>query len=211
MTPATGRPRRRPARRPDPERIVSGRGRDHIDRILKQWRRERPDWDVVPLGVIGSLLHLSRHLERQIETRLDRFRIGIEAFDVLATLRRSGPPFRLTPSQLFRSLVLSSGTMTNRVDRLEAAGLVVRTPDPKDRRSVLVGLTPPGRELIEAAFASHLQNLRLLLRGLDHTERSTLRRLLRKLLTTFESADTTNGARRETARTARSGRDGSGG
>jgi DNA-binding MarR family transcriptional regulator len=139
------------------------------------------------LAIIGRILHLARHLERNIEVRVAEVGLGIEALDVLATLRRAGPPFQLTPSQLFRSLLLASSTMTNRIDRLEDAGLVVRKPAPNDRRSVLVGLTPEGHDLIERVFVEHLSNLRRALSGLREGERAVLVRLLRKMLLALDS------------------------
>jgi DNA-binding MarR family transcriptional regulator len=159
---------------------------DHVDSIIAQWRRERPDLDPSPMGVIGRISRAERTLGRSLEAVFTQFGLNRGEFDVLATLRRSGPPFRLTPTGLFTDLMLSSGAMTNRLDRLEQAGLIVRTPDPADRRGILVGLTDHGRALVDAAVAAHLENEHRLLAALTLAEREQLAHLLRKLLQSQE-------------------------
>jgi DNA-binding MarR family transcriptional regulator len=161
---------------------------DAIDRIAAQWARERPELDVSPIDVIGRISRLSRLLEKSIEETFASFGLGRGGFDVLAALRRAGEPYRLSPTELYNSLLISSGAMTNRIDRLEQIGLVERTPDPDDRRGVSVGLTPAGKELIDAAVEQHYANERRLLRGLSAHEREILSQLLRKLLTDCESS-----------------------
>ncbi len=160
--------------------------RDLVDRILEQWRRERPDLDTSPMGVIARMSRLSRLLERRIATVLAEHGLNEAQFGVLAALRRAGPPYCLSPTALYNSLLISSGAMTNRLERLTAAGLVKRVPDPKDRRSVLVMLTPKGLRVVDEAVADHTENERRLLAGLTGSEREQLGKLLRKLLVQFE-------------------------
>lgn len=160
--------------------------RDYIDAMLELWRRERPDLDLSPLGVIGRLSRISRHFELRIEENLANYGLGGPAFYVLAALRRSGHPYRLSPTALYSSLLVSSGAMTNRIDRLAAAGLVRRVPDPADGRAVLVALTPKGRRLIDFALESHNRNERELLEVLGAEEQTLLAGLLRRLLISAE-------------------------
>ena len=163
---------------------------DAVDLILEQWARERPDLDASPIGVVGRVSRLSRHLERRLEPVFAEHGLDGGLFDVLATLRRSGPPFRLSPTQLYSTTMLSSGAMTSRLDRLERAGLVARSPDPADRRGIVVELTPAGRRLIDRAFAAHVENEAGLVGALTAREHAELTALLRKLLLSFEG-DTT--------------------
>ncbi len=165
---------------------MSAAERDHVDHILDQWAQERPDLDASSMGIIGRIARVSAHLQRSVEETFARFGLAGGGFDVLATLRRSRPPYRLTPTELYRSLLLSSAAMTNRIDRLERADLVERSPDPGDRRSVLVGLTPKGREVVDAAVAAHVTNGERLLSALAPEEREALARLLRRMLLFFE-------------------------
>ena len=156
--------------------------KDRIDRILAQWRAERPDLDVRPMGLVGRIQRAASALRPKLdETHAARGLLG-ESFDVLASLRRSGSPYQLTPTQLYREMMLTSGAMTNRIDRLEEAGLVVRRPDPEDRRGTLVRLTPQGKALIDAATTAHVENEARLLSGLNAREQQQLSELLRKLL-----------------------------
>lgn len=159
---------------------------DPVDAILAQWQRERPDLDVSPMGIIGRITRLSKHLERGIQVTFSDFDLHIGEFDVLATLRRSGQPYQLSPTELFNMLMVSSGTMTYRIDRLEQAGLVQRIPDPSDRRGTLIQLTDQGFTVIEAAVTAHVANEHHLLDGLEEAERLALAQLLRKLLISFE-------------------------
>lgn len=154
---------------------------DVVDSILEQWSRERPDLDVAPMGVIGRVSRLAR----DIEARLDPIYAahGLEAgwFDVLATLRRSGPPFRLRASHFTRALMLTASGATKRLDRLEEAGLISRVPDASDRRGILIELTPKGRRLVDKAVVAHVDNEHRLLSGLTKAEQRQLAGLLRKL------------------------------
>ncbi|MEL6221777.1 MAG: MarR family transcriptional regulator [Cyanobacteria bacterium J06627_8] len=158
---------------------------DPVDTILSQWKEERPDIDASPMGIIGRMARLSKYLDRAIQETFAMFELQPGEFDVLATLRRSGDPYQLLPTELFNSMMVSSGTMTHRLDRLEQAGLVSRRPSPSDRRSVLITLTPKGFELIEKAVEAHVENMHRILSDLDEAERDTLAQLLRKLLLSF--------------------------
>src|SRR5580700_756452 len=156
---------------------------DRADIAVKQWARERPDLPALPMAVFGRLADAAERLTRDhmdplfAESGLQR-----GEFDVLATLRRSGAPYMLSPTQLYEALMISSGGMTNRLDRLERAGLVERRPDPKDRRGKLIVLTDPGKRLIDEAIGRHVANEERLLLSLTKDEQETLDALLRKLI-----------------------------
>jgi DNA-binding MarR family transcriptional regulator len=160
--------------------------KDLVDRILRQWQRERPDLDTSPMSVIARIERLSRVLEHRIAAALDEYDLNESQFGVLAALRRAGEPYCLSPTALYGSLLISSGAMTNRLERLKTAGLVRRLPDPEDGRSVLVQLTPNGLRVVEAAVATHAENERQLLEPLSRTEQRQLAELLRTLLAAFE-------------------------
>ena len=161
---------------------MSGEERDLVDEILDQWKRECPDLDCKPMAVFWRLNRLDRVSNAAIEARLGEHGLSRGEFEVLATLRRSGEPYTLAPTALARWMMLSSAAMTNRVDRLEAAGLVERRPDPGDRRGVLVALTPDGKRVVDAAVADHVENERRFLEPLTAEEQQTFIALLRKLL-----------------------------
>ncbi len=160
---------------------------DGVDLILKQWARERPDLDASPMGVIGRISRLSRIFEREIQEVFSSFGLNRGEFDVLATLRREGEPYQLNPTELSKALMVSSGGMTNRLDRMERAGLVSRQPDPGDRRGSQVILTEKGLSLVEEAVAEHSTNEHRLLSALEETDREGLANLLRDLLLSVES------------------------
>ena len=160
--------------------------RDHVDIIQSQWERERPDLDSTPMGIFGRISRISRYLDIQLQENYAKFNLNAGEFDVLAALRRAGKPFQLTPTELFNSLMLSSGAMTNRLDRLEVAGLIERRPNLDDRRGTLVTLTNEGSDLIDKIYPLHLQFENKLLSSLSPQDRSTLLPLLRKLLISFE-------------------------
>lgn len=160
---------------------------DSVDMILAQWQRERPDLDVSPMGVIGRMGRLAKHFEHAIQDTFSQFGLNVREFDVLATLRRSGDPYQLSPTALFNTLMVSSGTMTHRVDQLEQGGLVKRIPDPSDRRGTLITLTEEGFNLIEKALEAHVANEHRILSVLKQSERELFIVLLRKLLTSFEA------------------------
>jgi DNA-binding MarR family transcriptional regulator len=155
--------------------------KDGVDEILEQWRRERPDLDPSPIGVIGRISRLARELEQRLEPVYRDHGLEPGWHDVLATLRRSGPPYHLRASEFTGALMLTSSGTTKRLDRLERAGLVAREPDPQDRRGILITLTPKGLELIDTLTAAHLANERHLLAALSDAEQERLADLLRKL------------------------------
>jgi DNA-binding MarR family transcriptional regulator len=161
--------------------------RDEVDDLVAAWHAQRPDLDVEPLEVLSRISRLARHLD--IARRGAFADHGLESweFDVLSALRRQGPPFQLTPGALLRATLVTSGTMTNRIDRLAAAGLVRREPDPTDRRGVLVILTGPGLTRVDAALAGLLDRERALLAGLGAGERRRLADLMRILLAPFDA------------------------
>ena len=165
---------------------ISGKT-DKVDTILAQWQRERPDLDSSPMGVIGRMGRLAHYLGAGVSEGLDQFGLTTWSFDVLATLRRAGAPYSLSPNALLQSLMITSGTMTNRIDHLERAALVVRENNPEDRRSVLITLTPAGLSVINQAVAAHVANEHRLLAALNESDREQLAGLLRKLLLEFES------------------------
>lgn len=155
--------------------------RDGVDDILEQWHRERPDLDPAPIGVIGRISRLAREIEQRLEIVYREHGLEPGWHDVLATLRRSGPPFRLRPSDLTTALMLTSSGTTKRLDRLERAGLVERSADPHDRRAVAISLTVDGLALIDRVTEAHLANERDILRSLADADQRRLADLLRKL------------------------------
>jgi DNA-binding MarR family transcriptional regulator len=163
---------------------------DHVDRILSEWGKERPDLDVRAMGVIGRVKRAGAFFSKGMEETWAEFGLNTAAFDVLSTLLRVGPPYSLSPGDLMASTMVTSGTMTHRIDQLERAGLVRREQNRDDGRSVLIHLTDRGRGLIEKAVVAHVETQARLLQGLSPAERKTLAELLRKLLTGFESPRT---------------------
>ena len=159
---------------------------DEVDRIVDAWTRERPDLDVAPLHVLSRVSRLARHLDLARGSAFAEHGLEGWEFDVLSALRRAGEPYQLSPGQLVQQTLVTSGTMTNRVDRLTLRGLVQRSPDPSDRRGVIVALTPAGRTVVDAAMADLLHRERDLLAELPEGERDDLADLLRRLLAPFE-------------------------
>lgn len=155
---------------------------DPIDRLVGQWKKERPDLDSTPMAVVGRVLRLSGLLQRSVEEVLRPFGLCLWQFDVLATLRRTGAPYQLSPTELMREVMLSSGAMTNRIDRLETMELVERKPDPSDRRSVQIALTRKGKRLVDRAIAVRFDEASSVVARLTATERSSLEQSLKKLL-----------------------------
>jgi DNA-binding MarR family transcriptional regulator len=162
-------------------------GEDEVDRIVAAWRHERPDLDVAPLEVLSRVTRLARHLDRARAAAFSGHGLDPWEFDVLAALRRSGRPYRLSPGLLASQTLVSSGTMTNRIDRLEARRLVERRPDPDDGRGVMVELTESGRSLVDTALAALLERERTLLATLDAGDRAGLAALLRRLVAPFDT------------------------
>jgi len=155
---------------------------DEIDRIVAEWNQVRPDLDVSPTHTLQRITRLGLLQAASFARVFAPHGVSFGEYLVLAALRRAGPPYRMNPTKLFNSVILSSGAMTNRLDGLEEMGLVERLPDPTDRRGRLVGLTDKGRELVDSAVTDHLENEERLLTALDADEREQLAGLLRKLL-----------------------------
>ena len=168
-----------------------GRGpgelRDEVDELVARWRAERPDLDVEPLQVLSRISRLARHLDRARRIAFASHGLEPWEFDMLSALRRQGPPYQLTPGALLRATLVTSGTMTNRIDRLAEAGLVRRLPDPQDRRGVLVTLTAEGQQRADQSLADLVRSENDLLNGLGATDRRTLAGLLRVLLAPLDA------------------------
>lgn len=160
-----------------------------MDLVLDQWHERRPDLDVSPMAVLGRLSRLSRLVEGEQRRTFARHGLDRATFDVLATLRRNAPPHALTPTELMRSCMVTSSAITQRLDKLEARGLVARAPSDVDGRGVVVALTPRGYELIDAVMPDHVATGQRLLAALDTAERAALATTLRALLESLEGAD----------------------
>jgi DNA-binding MarR family transcriptional regulator len=161
--------------------------KDHIDRIREQWRRERPELDTTVMGIFGRLFRCARLADDALSEGLAGRDLQRGWFDVLAALRRAGPPYELNPTELMRATLLSSGGTTKRLDRMAEAGLIERRPDPQDRRGTLVRLTARGRRSIDEAVDVHIANEERLLAGVSTAERRVLDDVLRKLLEALEN------------------------
>lgn len=159
---------------------------DHVDQIVTQWNRERPDLDVAPMALLGRLKRLMLHISREMAETWAEHGLNAASFDVLATLRRSGPPFALSPADLIASTMVTSGTMTNRIDQLEKMGLVARKQSQEDRRSFLISLTDKGFEVIDAAVTAHVATQQRLVSGLSDRDRRQLNSLVKGFLADFE-------------------------
>jgi len=166
---------------------------DDVDEIVAAWRRERPDLDVSPLEVLSRVSRLARRLDLARGSAFSEHLLDGWAFDVLSALRRAGEPYELSPGQLVQQTLVTSGTMTNRVDRLERSGFVDRRPDPGDRRGVLVRLTPAGRDVVDSAMADLIEQEKSLLSELSATDRAQLAGLLRRMLAPLETRETRRG------------------
>jgi len=165
--------------------LYSGRVNDEVDELSEAWARERPDLDLAPVAVFSRITRLARHLDLARREAFTHHRIESWEFDVLAALRRAGAPYELSPGRLLRETLVTSGTMTNRVDRLAARGLVERSPDPTDRRGVPLRLTTEGQLSVDAAFEELLTAEAALLADLPDADRERLAGLLRTLLTPY--------------------------
>jgi DNA-binding MarR family transcriptional regulator len=161
---------------------VPGDTDDEVDVLVRAWRHERSDLDMGPVEIFSRISRLSRLLDRARKEAFTDREVEPWEFDVLAALRRAGKPYRLSPGRLLRETMVTSGTMTNRVDRLEARGYVERSPDPGDRRGVLVGLTAAGKRAVDGAFEMLIANERELLTELSAAERRELAGLLKRLM-----------------------------
>jgi DNA-binding MarR family transcriptional regulator len=161
--------------------------RDDVDRLVEAWRRERPDLDTAPMEVLSRVTRLARHLDRARRSAFAEHGLEPWEFDVLAALRREGPPYELSPGRLLASTMVTSGTMTARVDKLVDRGLASRRPDPFDRRGVLVRLTEPGRRAVDAALTGLLAREEDLLATLGTADRSELAGLLRQVVAPLDA------------------------
>ncbi|KGN32798.1 MarR family transcriptional regulator [Knoellia sinensis KCTC 19936] len=160
---------------------------DDVDRIVSAWRRERPELDVTPLEILSRVSRLARRLDLARGEAFSEHELEGWEFDVLSALRRAGSPYELSPGQLVAETLVTSGTMTNRVDRLLTRGFVERHPDPRDRRGVIVRLTPEGMRVVDSALDDLLAHERELLAELPKAERTTLAKQLRSLLVPLET------------------------
>lgn len=159
---------------------------DEVDRIIAAWARERPDLDIAPLAVLSRVSRLARHLDIARRSAFGTHGLESWEFDVLSALRRAGHPYALTPTQLVRQTLVTSGTMTNRISRLVDRSLVSRTTSASDQRSVLVALTRAGRELVDAALADLVTQERDILRVLPSDQQQRLAALLKEILGPFD-------------------------
>ncbi|MCU6668812.1 MarR family transcriptional regulator [Enterobacteriaceae bacterium H4N4] len=159
---------------------------DAVDAILAQWQRERPDLDCSPMGPIGRIRRCAILLEQRLESTFAQFELSGWEFDMLATLRRAGAPYNLSPTELFSTLMVTSGTMTHRLKRLESRGLISRQANAHDARSMLVQLTDEGLTLINHAVEKHVENERQILSGVSAESLAELDRRLKELLGELE-------------------------
>lgn len=159
---------------------------DSVAKLLAEWRRERPDLDPSPIGIQGRVMRLAAHFQRRSEGWLVPLGLSWEAFSLIVTLRRSGKPYELRPTDLLAESLLTSGAITNRIDKVEALGLVERRPDPRDRRGAIIRLTPAGKRLADRAIADHVGGVEGLLDPLSGAEQRQLATLLTKLLAATE-------------------------
>lgn len=159
---------------------------DHVAAILDAWRSERPDLDTTPVAVFARIVRIERHKNQALRSLWRSYRLDPGEYDVLAALRRSGRPYQLTPTQLYRSMLVTSATMTERLDRLERRQLIRRQSAPHDRRSILIQLTKKGDALVDKAATDLVAAEAALLTGLTETERHALADLLERLAATLE-------------------------
>ena len=156
--------------------------RDAVDLVVEQWAQARPDLDASPMGVLGRLSRVTRIAERELKALFSEYGLERGEFDVLATLRRAGTPAGMNAGTLARSSMVTSGAVTNRLDRLVAKGYITRDVDPANRRTLVVALTPAGRELIDRVIVAHIDNERRILAALDQHQQDDLAATLRTLL-----------------------------
>ncbi len=159
---------------------------DAIDRVVEQWLKEKPELDTQPMAIMGRLMRIAKHMETRVAVLHKQYDLKMGEFDVLATLRRSGAPYRLTPSALIGSMMLTSGAMTNRLDKLEKKGLISREHSKEDRRSVTVELTSEGLQLIDNLILEHVEVQHDFIRGLSDEEKVQVSKALKTLLPQFE-------------------------
>lgn len=160
---------------------------DEVDRLVEAWGRERPELDTGPMQVLSRVTRLARHLDLARRHAFAAHGLETWEFDVLSALRRAGPPYELSPGRLLRETLVTSGTMTHRIDKMAARGLVARLPDPDDRRGVRVRLTDSGRAAVDAALDALLDSERALLAGLSPAERDRVGAALRIVVSPFDA------------------------
>ncbi len=163
---------------------------DHVEKILAQWQQERPDLDIAPMGVIGRIKRLHDHLSLELNVVFSSHGLNAASFDVLATLRRSGSPYALSPSALISWTMVTSGTMTNRLNRLESKGLIERRPNPKDGRGFVIALSKKGLLLIDQVVTEHVKNQHRIMSGIDIETREQLNSILAAWLVELEEKKT---------------------
>ncbi|MGP1833663.1 MarR family winged helix-turn-helix transcriptional regulator [Shewanella frigidimarina] len=159
---------------------------EDIDKVVVQWATEKPHLDTAPMAILGRFLRLQKHIEAEISSCHKQFDLTMGEFDVLATLRRNGKPYTLTPSALLSSMMLTSGAMTNRLDKLESKDLILRVHSTEDRRSVSVGLTEKGLVTIDEAIEEHVRIQHQLVASLSDSELPELNQLFKTWLVGFE-------------------------
>ncbi|KZK86457.1 HTH-type transcriptional regulator MhqR [Pseudovibrio sp. Ad46] len=153
---------------------------DHVARVVRQWKSEYPEVDASPMYVLARMMRLNMQINKDLSANFAKFGLATGDFDVLATLRRSGEPYALRPTELTKSSMLTSGTMTSRLDKLEKLGLVRRNPNPEDRRALMIHLTDKGRSLVEEAAAAHFEMEAEMLKILDPEDRDALEGILER-------------------------------
>ncbi|TKF77378.1 MarR family transcriptional regulator [Vibrio kanaloae] len=159
---------------------------DAIDRVVEQWAKEKPELETEPMAMMGRIMRISKYMETQVAELHKKYDMKLGEFDVLATLRRSGKPYRLTPSELIGSMMLTSGAMTNRLDKLEAKGLISREHSKEDRRSVSVQLTKDGLILIDQMMTEHVEMQKKLVKSLSASQKKNTNQLLKTWLSAYE-------------------------
>ncbi|MFI3275646.1 MarR family winged helix-turn-helix transcriptional regulator [Vibrio sp.] len=159
---------------------------DAIDRVVEQWAKEKPELETEPMAMMGRIMRIAKYMETQVADLHKKYDMKLGEFDVLATLRRSGKPYRLTPSELIGSMMLTSGAMTNRLDKLEAKGLINREHSKEDRRSVSVKLTKDGLVLIDEMMTEHVEMQKKLVKSLSASQKKNTNQLLKTWLSAYE-------------------------
>ena len=159
---------------------------DAIDRVVEQWAKEKPELETEPMAMMGRIMRIAKYMETQVAGLHKKYDMKLGEFDVLATLRRSGKPYRLTPSELIGSMMLTSGAMTNRLDKLEAKGLISREHSKEDRRSVSVKLTKDGLVLIDEMMTEHVEMQKKLVKSLSASQKKNTNQLLKAWLSAYE-------------------------
>ncbi len=160
---------------------------DQIDQIIEQWKKERPELDTKPMALIGRLQRIAQHLSLGMAKTFEENGLNGASFDVLATLRRAGAPYSMPPTDLMQSMMITSGTMTNRIDQLEKRQLVERLPNPEDGRGFIIKLTTKGYALIDSVVGQHVATQATLLAGLNEQQKQQLNQLLTDFLASYES------------------------